>query len=175
MNRKFLLITLLLGVGGLIAYLGWQTALGVQQKQQAQAASEQLPEVLLTGLDSTSYDLKAWVGQQAAVLFFFHPECEHCQNEARALKAYKGEFGATKILWISTQNLTALRAFDATYTLTKDFAGLTVARLSPDVANTTFGLRTFPTVMIYGSEGQLIQKYVGETKMEAILKHLPQS
>lgn len=174
MNRKFLLITLLLGVGGVVAYLGWKTAQGIQQKQRTQATLEHLPRVSLMRADSTSIEeLSAWVGGQEAVLFFFHPDCEHCQSEARALKAYRREFEQTKILWIATtDSLAAIRAFEATYGLTEVFPSLTMARLSPEQANETFGLRSFPTIFIYGKDGQLLQKYVGETKMEAILKHL---
>lgn len=174
MNRKLILAALLLGVGGLIAWLLWQTLHRVEKKQQIAATVQHLPNVPLLALDSTSFSLAEAVGNQAAVLFFFHPDCEHCQSEARQIQENVEELKAVKLIWISYENLDRLREFDEEYKLTGSFPQLVMAKIEPVVANEKFGLRTFPTVFIYDAEGNLAKKYTGETKIEAILKYLPE-
>lgn len=66
-----------------MAWMLWQTLHRVEKKAQIKAAMQQLPEVQLLALDSTKFDLVNSVGEQKSVLFFFHPDCEHCQSEAR--------------------------------------------------------------------------------------------
>lgn len=80
-----------------------------------------------------------------------------------------------KLVWISTENLERLREFDEEFKLTESVENLAVAKIDPVTANEKFGLRTFPTVFIYDATGNLTKKYTGETKIEAILNHLPKN
>jgi len=173
MNRKIMLGVLLLGVGGAIALMLWQTLHRVEKKAQIKAAMQQLPDVQLLALDSVAFDLAKSVGDQAEVLFFFHPDCEHCQSEAKQVRENAQVLSTTKLIWISTENLDRLREFDEKFSLTQSIEKLVVAKIEPITANEKFGLRTFPTVFIYDAAGNLTKKYTGETKIEAILKHLP--
>lgn len=175
MNRKIVLSVLLLGVGGAIAWMLWQTLHRAEKKAQIKATTQQLPDVQLLALDSVSFGLANSVGNQAAVLFFFHPDCEHCQNEAKQVRENAEELSAAKLVWISSEDIERLREFDEKFSLTKSIEKLVVAKIDPVIANEKFGLRTFPTVFIYDAAGNLTKKYTGETKIEAILKHLPKS
>lgn len=175
MNRKIILGVLLLGVGGAIAWMLWQTLHRVEKKAQIKAATQQLPNVQLLTLDSVTFDLAKSVGDQAAVLFFFNPDCEHCQSEAKQVRENAEELRSAKLVWISTENLDRLREFDEKFKLSQSIEKLVVAKIDPITANEKFGLRTFPTVFIYDAAGNLTKKYTGETKIEAILKYLPKS
>ena len=146
MNRKFILAALLLGVGSLIAWMLWQTLHRVEKKQQIAATVQQLPNVSLLALDSTSFSLSEAVGNRAAVLFFFHPDCEHCQSEARQVRENAGALSAAKLIWISYENLSRLREFNEEYKLTESFPQLVMAKIEP-VAKSMFN--KVCQVMIY--------------------------
>lgn len=175
MSRKIILGILLLGVGSTIAWMLWQTLHRVEKKEQIKAATQQLTDVQLLALDSIAFDLTKSVGNRVVVLFFFHPDCEHCQSEAKQVRENAQALSTTKLIWISTENLDHLREFDEKFKLSQSIEKLVVAKIDPVIANEKFGVRTFPTVFIYDAAGNLIKKYTGETKIEAILKYLPKS
>ena len=101
-----------------------QTLNGVEKKAQIKSATQQLPNLQLLALDSVSFDLATSVGDQAAVLFFFHPDCEHCQSEAKQVRENAQVLSNTKLIWISTENLDRLREFDEKFSLTRSIEGL---------------------------------------------------
>jgi peroxiredoxin len=168
--KKNVSIILVLVVTGLALFLFWKVYQSGQAKQEARKRSEHLPTVPLVGLDSVAFKITSVA--QPTVIFYFDPHCEHCQNEAQALRKQYQAFKTARLLWVSTERLWVLRQFEAQYALQKSISTLQVAQISPEVADKQFGFRTVPTMMIYDSEGHLVKKFVGETKIEALLKYL---
>lgn len=170
MNKKILIAALLASVVGVIMWLILQSYQTLQHKKEIQTKMQQLPTVSLRGLDSTEVTLTQ--KQQPTVLFYFDPHCEHCQHEAKELKKQAQDFKDVQLLWLSTERLWVLRAFEKEYALQKTIPSLTIAQISPQAADKQFGFRTVPTILIYDTEGNLAKKYVGETKIEAIVKYI---
>lgn len=174
MNKKPIIIALLLAVAGMVVWLGIQTKHRLAHKKQVEANLQTLPqEATLLALDSTELSLKALVGHnKPTVIFFFEPDCEHCQAEAGELKKYARAFAHVQLLWVSMAEPYRLRQFEQQYGLEKSLTNLRISHISPHEANQRFAFRTVPTILIYNQNRQLTKKYVGETKVEAILKYL---
>lgn len=170
MNKKIVIATLLASVVGVVVWLMLQSYQTLQRKKEATSKMQHLPTVALSTLDSTVISLSQ--KGQPTVLFYFDPHCEHCQQEANQLKKQPQAFQNAQLFWLSTERLWVLRAFEKEYALQKTIPSLTIAQISPQAADKQFGFRTVPTILIYDAEGNLVKKYVGETKMEAIVKYL---
>jgi len=170
MNKKILIAALLTSVVGIVVWLLVQSYQTLQHKKEIVTKMQQLPTVSLRGLDSTEVTLIQ--KQQPTVLFYFDPHCEHCQHEAKELKKQSQAFKNAQLLWLSTERLWVLREFEKEYALQKMIPSLTIAQISPQEADKQFGFRTVPTILIYDAEGNLVKKYVGETKIEAIVKYI---
>lgn len=170
MNKKIGIAALLASVVGAVMWLMLQSYQTLQYKKEIETKMQQLPTVSLRGLDSTAVTLTQ--KHQPTVLFYFDPHCEHCQHEATELKKQAQAFNNAQLLWLSTERLWVLRAFEKEYALQKTLPSLTIAQISPQEAHKQFGFRTVPTILIYDAEGHLAKRYVGETKIEAIVKYL---
>lgn len=170
--QKVFSIALVVSVIGVAAWLFLKVYQGVNLKKQIEQRQQNLPSVRLLALDSVAFELNKWHQKQSIVLFYFDPHCEHCQHEAKELKKQAQVFQDVQLLWLSTERLWVLREFEKEYELQKAFSSLIMAQISSQDADKQFGFRTVPTILIYDSKGNLAKKYVGETKIEAIMKYI---
>lgn len=170
MNKKILIAALLTSVVGVFMWLILQSYQTLQHKKEIENKIQHLPKISLTGLDSTTITLTS--KNQPTVIFYFDPHCEHCQQEAKELKKQAQAFQDAQLLWLSTERLWLLREFEKEYELQKGLSSLTIVQISPQDADKQFGFRTVPTILIYDSKGNLVKKYVGETKIDAIVKYI---
>jgi hypothetical protein len=155
----------------------------IDQKQQLETNIQTLPNVAVLGLDSTKISMGEsttllppvlggkGLGDRGNIVFYFDPNCEHCQAEAKALKKQAAAFADVRLLWLSVAPLAKLNAFEREYELEKTFGGnLKIAQITNEEADKTFGFRVVPTILIYDSHQKLTKKYVGETKIEALIQ-----
>ena len=170
--KKIIMAALLTSVVGVAVWLFIKSYQRLDEKHQVAKHTLHLPTPQLRALDSTTFILNGQEKHQSTVIFYFDPHCEHCQNEANELKKQATAFENVTLLWLSTERLWVLREFEQKYGLQKQFSSLKIAQISPQDADKQFGFRTVPTILIYDAKGNLAKKYVGETKIEAILKHL---
>ena len=169
MMKKILPIALFLGVLGLAVWFFVKAYRGIEQKKRVETNIQQLPNVRLLGLDSTAFVLAGQAQkQQPTIIFYFDPNCEHCQNEARELVKQATQFTNVDLLWLSTERLWVLRQFEAKYQLQKRVSTLKITQISPNDADKRFGFRIVPTILIYDNQHKLVKKFVGETKIEAL-------
>lgn len=136
----------------------------IPAKQEAATAAETFPTALLA-------EHTAWQAPEvasASVLIFYNPDCEHCQYEAKTLSAHP-DFQAIEVVWLSGATAEENRAFWETYAAAAPASFQFLDDPQHTLGN-ALGVRTFPTIFIYGVEGQLLQQYEGETKPEAILR-----
>ena len=167
--RAFVVIIVL----GLITWLFFHTAQRLDQKKAIAENIKTLPNTKLLGLDSVVFypnplPLPHRRRGENTIIFYFDPECEHCQHEAEEVKKQAKRFDNSKLFWLSTEPLTKLRQFEATYALQKTVPQLTIAQISKSDAYNKFGFQSVPTIMVYDSGGKFVKKYVGETKIEAL-------
>lgn len=111
--------------------------------------------------------------QKNTLIIYFHPECEHCQYEAKQISKHQSEFKDSHILMISPAQLNDIKQFQTDYQL-GEISNLKILWDKGRMFETYFGKATFPTILIYNSNNEMLKKYKGEAKIEAILKHIRQ-
>ena len=162
-KKKGLLLAFSLIVVGLLCYLISRIVYKSNQKTNAKAAIAQIPNfshkenVLKTNIPS--------------VFIAFHPECEHCQQEAKRINEKQKELLNINIILFTSATDSLITAFSKKYGL-DTLKNVHILLDTGSEMYQKFGVQTIPSVFIYNTEGKLLKLYEGETKIEAILKVL---
>lgn len=123
MNSTKILLWVLGGCAlALLIWLFFKTSARIADKKQVETNLQTLPSVSVSGLDSTQFSVFEWADNQAVIIFYFDPNCEHCQSEAQALKKQAEAFKEVKLLWVSVARLADLRAFEQNTVFKKHLA-----------------------------------------------------
>ncbi|MDX9880766.1 MAG: redoxin domain-containing protein [Prolixibacteraceae bacterium] len=106
---------------------------------------------------------------QSIMIIYFHPECEHCQYEAKEIGLHANEFANVNMLMITPDDsLQRIENFAEENHLW-ELSNLELLMDAGDSFRKYFGTAKIPTVFIY-KNNKLLKKYSGETKIEAILE-----
>lgn len=145
-----------------------------QSKQDAEDRIQILQHCCFESLEGKQICIDEFAPSIPTVIIYFHPECEHCQYEAKEIGIHTSEFVNTNLIMITP---------DHSIQRIKDFAAKNhlweidnfILLLDKRIAfKHYFGTATIPSVFIY-KDNKLIKKYIGETKIEAILKAIQQT
>lgn len=134
---------------------------------------KKLPHARLNNINSEEFYLSNDTKDVHKVLIFFHTECEHCQNEVSELKKQLKLFKDANIYFISIEPVEVIKKFAEKHNLT-NYANISFNHIEGIDSSKKFGVVTFPTIFIYGKEGNLLKQYLGEAKIEAITKFINQ-
>ena len=165
--KKQLRSILFLALAGIAAVLIWQITTSLTHKREVAARTQLMPSFEAQSLSGQALRYAAST-QQATVLVYFEPDCDHCQREALDFQRQAGLLGSARVLWLSTAPRPSLQHFAATYGLGEQ----QVAQIGAEVAHKTFGFAAAPDIMVYHAAGTLAKRFRGETSIEAIIKHL---
>jgi len=168
--KKVIIILLLVAVVAGLSYFGYNTIKKQHKKKQVETVIQQLPPLSFYTLEQEVFLYKN-TEENFTLIIYFHPECEHCQYEAKQLVMNREQFSRTQILMISPAPLPQIKQFNTDYQLAS-MPSLKVLWDKERKFETYFGVATFPTVFIYSNKNKLLKKYNGEVKIEAILKYL---
>jgi thiol-disulfide isomerase/thioredoxin len=106
-----------------------------------------------------------------SIFIAFNPDCEHCQYEAKSINERHREFGKTNIVMFTEEKDSVTKAFSKQY-------GLDTLKNVQVISDTThemdkvLGVKHIPTIFIYNKNNELVKRYDGETKIDAILKYI---
>jgi thiol-disulfide isomerase/thioredoxin len=151
-----------LAILGLLGYFIVKITQKSQQKARANIATAQIPNF--------SKKEKLLKNNTPSVFIAFHPECEHCQYEAKSINEKQKELENTNIVLFTEANDSLTKAFAKTYGL-DTLKNVHVLTDSTNEMRRLFDIKTIPTVFIYNAQNQLVKRFNGETKIEAILKY----
>jgi len=172
MKKQTIIAVLIMIVFGLI-YFGYQTIQEQIIKKEIERNAQKMPSLSFYALNQTIFNYNN-VKKNSTLIIYFHPECEHCQYEAKELLENKEHFSKVSILMVSPAPLIQIKQFNTEYHLDK-ISTLKVLWDKERKFKSYFGTSIFPTVLIYNNKNRLQKKYKGEVKIEAILKHLEAS
>lgn len=167
MKSRFLFILVFLIVALLIfAYYS-----SSQKKLQKNNKTTTMPIFPSFSLDSIAVSPKELNTNFSSVLIHFNSTCDHCQYEAQELLKNKAKLQKANIILVSSETLPTLKVFSKTYHLHK-IPSLQIWKSNGDTLQKYFGNISIPHIFIYNAKKELIKSYQGETKIEAILKHI---
>lgn len=157
----------------LVSFFLYKIFTMVNAKSEQEKRIQTLPAFCFEHIHSGTYCSTDLPENSSCVIFYFHPECEHCQYEAEQVVLHQPEFKNVTLLWISVAPLEQLREFEKNYHL-GEFDNILILHDKKGDFQKNFGARVIPTSFIYKNRN-LRKKFDGEVKIEAILTHLHES
>ena len=153
-----------------LAYFGYKGIQKEKKKKMITSSIQTIPSISFPSIQDTTKQINLEVSH-SCILIYFHPECEHCQYEAQQLVENKNQLLGVSILMISDASFELVNQFYVDFKLgTLD--NLKVLWDRDKEFDNHFGNSKYPTVFIYNQHGNLMKKYEGETKIEAIIKYI---
>jgi|JI8StandDraft_1071087.scaffolds.fasta_scaffold34629_2 peroxiredoxin len=165
---KFSLILLLLAI---IAFLGYKITTKAQYKKDVENRIQNIPIFSFPSLQGTAFTNDHLSVGKNILFVYFNSECEHCQYEASEISKHLDQFHHTQIIFISYEPLESIRLFAEKYGLSNR-DGVVFLQDKKGVFSEQFDANSIPYLLIYNKEHQLVKKYKGEVKIQAVLNHL---
>jgi len=162
----FLLILCLLIGGGILSFLSFDK---IKKKERIATTLKTLPKFKAINLDSVGFEPKR--NGKPIIMIYFNSDCEHCQSEAIEIVKNQEKFINTQILMLSSESLSKIKIFATKYKVL-GIKSLQIAQISSKIAVENLGFKAIPHILIYDAKGNLQKQFVGETKIEVILKYL---
>lgn len=97
---------------------------------------------------------------KATLLFYFEPNCAHCQNETEDLLTNKNILEKTNIYFISLDPMERIRKFMKYYNL-RELPGITVAKDYQFSAINIFKLNMIPSNIVYNNKNEIVKIFEG--------------
>ncbi len=160
-----LILCLLIG-GGFLVFLSFNK---IKKKEKIASTLKTLPKFKAINLDSISFEPKQ--NGKPIIMIYFNSDCEHCQSEVTAIVKNQEKFTNTQILMLSSESIIKIKAFATKYKVL-GIKNLQIVQISNKIAAENLGFKSIPHILIYDAKGNLQKQFVGETKIETILKYL---
>lgn len=169
MKKKILALfgLIFLTFGG---YLGYKIVKKYNQNKAAVLFKQTLPNFQFYSQEMKPVFATQLIKNNPVFIFYYNAECDHCQYEAKQIYKKINLFKNTQVLMVSTNTPTETSAFAKTYKLYG--AGFTWLYDKDYQFYKWFGKAVTPSVYIYNAEHKLVKEYVGEVKIEAVIKYL---
>lgn len=162
---KYVIGLIVLTIIGFLAYVTYKSYLS---KKEIEKQVQTLQHCSFSSLTGEEIFLDEFDPAQPTVIIYFHPDCEHCQYEAREIGFNADKFKGTNLLMVTPDDSTK-RLED--FVLNNNLIELDNFNLLLDknyAFKKYFGTAIIPSVFIY-KNNKLLKKYSGETKIDAIL------
>lgn len=134
--------------------------------------SEPLPAFNILLLDSSTIINTASISEENAfVLLYFSPDCDHCQREIKDLLRNMDKVKNTKFYFVTSNRFEELKAFNNEYNLT-NYPNILVGRDYELFIIRNFKNSTPPYLAIYDKNKKQRAVFAGEAKAELIISVL---
>ncbi len=170
MNKKKIIVLILVAVLGLVAFLITKTIAKINHKKEVTEQLATIPELPVEIIGTNKKP--TWEHSNVAtIILFFNSECNHCQYEAQDIQSKLDAFKNTNLLFVSEEPTDKIQAFSNTYKLDNQ-PNIWWLKMKPEYVYNTFGTIGVPHIWVYNKEGMLVKEFRGETKVEALLEWL---
>lgn len=141
-----------------------------QEKEKQKEMTAHLPVFNKRNIKGNIIDNNQLKENTPSVFIAFNPECEHCQYEAKSINAKQHELQNINIVLFTSASDSLTKVFSKTYGL-DTLKNVCVISDITGAMERQFDVKAIPTVFIYNAQNQLVKRFNGETKIEAILKY----
>ncbi len=108
---------------------------------------------------------------KATIVFFFDPDCDHCQKQADWISASPESFKNAQLLWVSTAEANAINIFHKSKFPRFPYPIYFVKDKNYKF-DSWFGYSVAPTILIYSSTGQLQKSFKNEVPVSELVKYI---
>jgi len=116
----------------------------------------------------TKNDLKK---RKATLIMLFSPDCDHCQQQVKALKENIDLLKQVQIVMVSFLNDDLIKKFYLENEMAA-YSTITMGRDGKYFLGTFYKFTTFPSMYLYNKKGKFIEKFEGITPINKIAASL---
>lgn len=131
----------------------------------------QVPPFSLYKVPDSTLFAKADLARKKTVLIIFSPDCDHCQQETRALTDSIGLLKKTQIIMASYMPWEALKTFYTTYNIAA-YPSITMGWDKSFFLPPFFKVESLPYIALYDKRGKLIRTFSGSASVRQIAASL---
>ncbi|MBN1251322.1 MAG: redoxin domain-containing protein [Bacteroidales bacterium] len=155
-----------------LSFMAYKIYAIIESKAKIAEQIKTIPEFYFykLGTDSTFTHLNL-KQNKSALIIYFHPECEHCQNEAEIISKRIDEFKEYQLVFISYAETQEIKTYASKHKLL-GYENITFLEDKDMIFNDIFGKSGIPNSLIYSEQGKLTRQFKGEVKVDALLKYL---
>lgn len=127
------------------------------------------PPVDLVQLNKKPLTKKDIPTGKASLVFYFSPECDHCQEQVKDMLPRMKDFEKVHILMVTHQPVDMLQKFYTDYQLNR-YKNIQVGSDSKFLLPPFYKIRSLPYLALYDKQGRLIRTFEGNVKVDVLLK-----
>jgi cytochrome oxidase Cu insertion factor (SCO1/SenC/PrrC family) len=128
-----------------------------------------LPDFSFTDVNGQKITKASLPAGMPVIVFYFDPDCDHCQQEAAWITQYKEYFKGITFVWVSWGEMDQIKAFPA-----KHLPGVTgtmfFTKDTDFKFDTYFGYSEIPSIYVYNKSWVRTASFREETKPEFLVK-----
>lgn len=127
-----------------------------------------VPPFSITNVSDSSKFAKADLAKKkAALIFIFSPDCEHCQQETKALIANIKLFKKVQIVMASPLEHRYLKKFYDEYKIA-DQQNIIMGRDPGYFLGSFYNIHSFPALFLYNKQGNFVKAFDGNIPVQQI-------
>lgn len=131
-----------------------------------------VPPFSLTRVDdSTRYRKEDLPRKKATVIIIFSPDCDHCQEETKAITANISLFKKAQIIMASPLEHRHLKKFYEDYNISR-YPNIIMGRDPSYFLGTYYNIKTFPSIFVYDKKGRFVKAFEGSAPVTHIAEYL---
>ena len=117
--------------------------------------------------DSSKFTKADLTKKKATLIFIFSPDCEHCQQETKALIANINLFKKMQIVMASPLEHRLLKPFYNDYKIA-NYPNIIMGRDPGYFFGTFFNVHSFPALFLYDKRGRFVKAFDGSIPVQQI-------
>lgn len=174
MKKKIILIIVVIGVFGLLSYLGYNVISKTEEKNQIAKKLEIIPDFEFITLEQQPFT-KANLNPNINTIFiYFNSECDFCQHEAQSIRENLDSFKNVQFIFVSSESIATIQNFSLQYNLNNQ-QNITFLYDNLSTFSSQFDANSIPYLLIYDQNHKLIKKHKGQLNAKGILRALQQN
>jgi thiol-disulfide isomerase/thioredoxin len=170
--KRILLIVIVLIVTSLMMFLIIGIIDKTNKSKMVKERFKTLPHFSMNTINDSVFN-SSDIKKGPVLVLFFHPECEHCQYQIKALFGKWDETSGIQVILISNAEKEVIRNFLNINNLFK-YPGIIVLVDDSFSFKKYFGTELVPAIFIYDKNLKIAMHFQGEMRPETIFRYLKQ-
>lgn len=127
-----------------------------------------IPSFKIQMPDSSWFSKYSLRPNKPTLIFYFSPDCGHCQNETEGLLNKIKEFNNLQIIMITSRPFADMSNFAQHYKINR-FAGIKIGTDPARLVTRFYDVKFTPFSALYDKKGMLVKVYEKEIDMEELI------
>lgn len=174
MRKKTILIIVVIGILGLLSYLGYNIISKTKEKIQIAKQLEIIPEFEFLTLEQKSFTKTNLKPKTNSIFIYFNSECDFCQHETQSISDNLDSFKNVQFIFVSTEPIEIIKQFAEQYNLNNKQNIIFLYDNLYTFSN-LFDTNSIPYLLVYDKNQKLIKKHKGQLNANGILRALQQN